>query len=175
MNPIKTLTCGLLLSSQIIHAQPALAATQEAGSIAIMDKDKLECFLPVPAAGETITYELTSSVSPEPPPPPPCHLVQTREFGLIGIPSATQILFSQDRSCNTEPGKEGDFWFRFKTIKNLTTLDYMEMEHLKSFDPSDIVGPGLQLIDRYLKPGNTIVRDNLKCVQIKASAAPPTP
>ncbi|MBC2688922.1 hypothetical protein [Pseudomonas kielensis] len=180
MNHIKTITCGLLLSSQIIHAQPALAATQAVGSIALMDKDKFECFIPVPAAGETITYDLVSAVviTPPPlppPPPPPCHLVEAREFGLIGIPSATEILFSANKLCNTQPGEEGEFWFRFKTIKNPTTLNYIEMEYLKSFTPPNIVGPGLQLIDRFLKPGNPVVRDKLACVQIKTSAAPPTP
>jgi hypothetical protein len=174
MNPIKTITCGLLLSSQIIHTQPALAATPAVGSIALMDKDKFECFLPVPAAGETITYKLTSSISPGHP-PPPCHLVKTREFGLIGIPSATEILFTHNAQCETQPGAEGEFWFKLKTIKNPTTLNYIEMEYLKSFAPSNIVGPGLQLIDRYLEAGNPIVRDNLACVQIKTSAAPPTP
>mgnify|MGYP006158111741 CR=1 FL=1 len=176
MNPIKTLTCGLLLSSQIIHAQPALAATETVGSIALMDKDKFECFLPVPAAGETITYMLRhQDIPPTDPVLPPCFDMEVREFGLIGIPSATEILFSHNGYCNTQPGAKGQFWFKLKTIKNPTTLTYIEMEHLKSFDPSNIVGPGLQLIDRYLEAGNPIVRDNLACVQIKTSAAPPTP
>ncbi|NBB36939.1 hypothetical protein [Pseudomonas sp. BC115LW] len=168
MNHIKTITCGLLLSSQIIHAQPALAATQAVGSIALMDKDKFECFLPVPAPGVTVTYDLTETTTR-------CSEFKTREFGLIDVPSATEILFTRRSDCIIFTPFPVEFYFKFKTIKNPTTLNYIEMEHLKSFIPPSIVGPGLQLIDRFLRDGNPVVRDELRCVQIKTSAAPPTP
>ena len=171
MDYFKVAAYGLVICSQLTYAGFTLAETPTAsdrsrGTIGIMDKDKYQCFIPIPEAGQTVLYDFTASNSP-------CKTDTARDVEFNEIPSATTILLTDNKLCNTSDLLES-FWFRFKTIKKSTTTDYIELEYFKSYVPGAVVRPGLLLTDLWLKPGNAIVRDKLSCVQITTSAAPPS-
>ncbi|CAI8967994.1 hypothetical protein [Pseudomonas sp. IT-P176] len=169
MDYFKVAAYGLAICSQLTYAGFTLAETPTAsdrrGTIGIMDKDKHQCFIPVPEAGQTVVYPLSITS--------PCESNTARDIEFNEIPSATTILLTDSPFCNTNDLEE-NFWFRFKTIKKSTTTDYIELEYFKSYVPGSIVRPGLVLTDRWLKPGHEIVRDRLSCIAISTSAAPPS-
>ncbi|WP_414862564.1 hypothetical protein [Pseudomonas sp. IT-P176] len=170
MDYFKVAAYGLLICSQLTYVGFTLAETPTAsdrrGTIGIMDKDKHQCFIPVPAAGKFVLYDFTASNSP-------CANDTARDIEFNEIPSATTIVLADSPSCNIRDPRE-NFWFTLKTIKKSTTTAYIELEYFKSYVSGAIVRPGLLLTDRWLKPGHEIVRDRLSCVRISTSAAPPS-
>ena len=170
MNYFKTTAYGLVIFSQLTYTGFTLAETpppsDRRGTITIMDKDKHQCSLPLPKAGETFTYDFQHENSP-------CVENTAREIEFNEIPSATEILLTDSPTCDINNVDE-HFWFKFKTMREPTTTNYIEIEYFKSFLPKAIIRPGLQLIDRWLRSGSTPIRDKLSCVQIKTSAAPPS-
>ncbi|CAI8967949.1 hypothetical protein [Pseudomonas sp. IT-P176] len=167
MDHFKATAYGLLICSQLTYAGFTLAETpppsDRRGTIVIMDKDKFQCALPVPEAGNTIAYNFMDSKSP-------CKNDTARDIEFNEIPSATVITLTDSPTC-VNNGES--FIFQFKTTKKSTTTDYIELEYFKSYVRGAIVRPGLQLILRFVN-SEGIIRDRLSCVRITTSAAPPS-
>lgn len=136
------------------------------GSVAFLDKDKHTCYVEAPPPGTTLFWDFTR-------PNTPCKNNTARHIEFNGLPSATTILITDLATCEKKNGDNSWFWFEFKTTKKVTTTDFIELEYLKTYQPGAIIAPGLQLKDRYVQQGKE-VRDNVSCILIKASAAPPT-
>lgn len=167
MNPIKAAVCGLLLSTHLVYSGLALTDTsipKARGTITLMDKDKHQCSLDVPEPGKSITYSFYPGAGR-------CENDKARDIEVNEVPSATEILLTDNGDCTQDSKHE--FWFKFRTTKKQTTTDYIELEYLKSYTAGQIIRPGLQLVDKWVKQANPIIRDKLSCVKITTSAAPP--
>jgi hypothetical protein len=161
MKNLKTVTCGLLISIQLVYSSFAISAT---GTITLRDKDDAICNLPAPAPGNTKTYILNDNGNP-------CGKWndKARSFQLSEMPSATKILFANHQDCVTS--STSGPWFYLRTTNKRTTTDIIQFPFLATYQPNQIVAPGLQMFS--LQPaGNN--RDTLTCVRIITSPGPPS-
>lgn len=143
------------------------APSTSTGTVAFLDKDKHTCHVDVQPPGITFIWRFTWHTSP-------CKNDTARHIEFNGLPSATTILITDRDDCKKESANDSWFWFEFKTTRNPTSTDFIELEYLRTYRPGAIIAPGLQLKDSYVQPGKEI-RDRVSCISIKASAAPPTP
>ncbi|BBP66511.1 hypothetical protein PHLH5_40520 [Pseudomonas sp. Cab53] len=157
MNHIKIMAAGLLLGSQLIYSTAAFS------EIILRDKDNAICSLPVPGPGETKTYSFLSGQ--------PCKdwSDRARTIELAEVPSATTILLTDNVSCAL---LDNSSWVLLKTKKKQSNTTIIAIEYLTTFQKSEIIEPALQMVDLNIK---TEFRDKVSCVQVKTSAAPPSP
>jgi hypothetical protein len=162
MKNLKTVTCGLLISIQLVYSSFAISAT---GTIVLRDKDDEICNLPAPAPGNTITYILTDANFS------PCGVWDDKalSFQISEMPSATTILFANRSDCKRE-AHHGP-WFYLRTTNKRTTTDIMQFPFLATYQSNQIVVPGLQMLTPRPAVNN---RDFLSCVRITASPVPPS-
>lgn len=87
------------------------------------------------------------------------------------VPSASNILVFDDYTCDrTDSGNY--FWFYLRTIKeNLTTDGPIDLNVIASTPTGRPVAPGILLISRYQKPGETM-KKRASCVKIEVDAPP---
>lgn len=94
--------------------------------------------------------------------------VQFAEF-----PSATTIIFYAGYYGDTD-NLDQNFWFEVKTTRKRTSTIILHLENFDSYQPGDIIEPGLRLIRKFRKDNNAEIRDTLSFVRIYAANAPPT-
>lgn len=153
------------------HKNPPTAQGQtptNTGVILIRDKDEHPCYLsaPAPGSGEEIVYSFTASGSP-------CNDNTARTVQFGGFPSATTIVFYDGQEGNTSDLTQ-NFWFEVKTTRKRTSTIILHLDIFDSYQPGDIIEPGLRLIRKFRKDNNAQIRDSLSCVCIHAAKAPPT-
>lgn len=171
MNYKTVLIGGLMICLQAscatVSASETASGSAITGTVAFLDKDKYTCYLDAPPPGQDVTYIFNTSETL-------CENNSARDIQFNRLPSATRILITDLPTCEKKNGDNSWFWFEFKTTRQPTDTEFMELEYLKTYQPGQIIRPGLQLVDRYVMNGKP-VRDNVSCVKIWASAAPPTP
>lgn len=87
-------------------------------------------------------------------------------FKLENVPSATYFLFSDSPSCTDS----GNFYYRFKTIKQPTHMDQgMEIEVAGRKEEGSVAVPGVMVI---ASKTTGQVGGKLSCVKIERSAVP---
>ncbi|MBK5008027.1 hypothetical protein [Pseudomonas sp. S32] len=167
------LLIGVLCSTFYVSAvPPAMAAAEDTGTIVFLDPDSAKCALsfPGPGAGTTVQYNLTTAGAAG---PGNCKDFKVRSMQLVNFASAATILMTESPWCNTSAGNS-DHWMRLKTIRNPTNIQAYEVEDLYTYQKGAIITPGLEMVDNYLKSGES-GRDTVKCVQVAISSAPGGP
>jgi len=145
-------------------ANPGPTAT---GTILIRDKDQNPCHLsaPPPGSGGVIVFSFTHSESP-------CNNDTARTVQFAEFPSATTVYFyDTGEALETD---DQNFWFEVKTTRKRTSTEILNLENFNSYQPGDIIEPGLRLIRKYRKNNNAPIRDALSSVCIHSATAPPT-
>ena len=146
------------------YASPPPAST---GSLVIIDKNEAKYALPgpIPGSGAVIDYSLNRDNTP-------CPNDIARNIQLGEFKSATRIfLCDHDHYSKKE---DQVFWLEFLTIRKLTSTQSIELEYIDSYQPGQIIKPGLMLVGKFHK-GTEPVRDKLSFVRITAPTAPPAP
>jgi len=153
------------------HNNPPTAQGQtptNTGIILIRDKDQHPCYLsaPAPGSGEEIAYPFLASGSP-------CKDNTARTVQFAEFPSATTIFFFSGDFGDTSNVAQ-HFWFEVKTTRKRTSTIILNLENFDSYQPGDIIEPGLRLIRKFRRDNNAPIRDMLSFVRIYAATAPPT-
>lgn len=161
MNHVKAIAFGLLLAGQLTYSNSAFSAT---GTVILRDKDNAICSFPLPGPGESKTYSFVN-------PPRPCEGWddRARSIQLAEIPSATTIFVGDTGDCQKYSKNN---WLILKTIKKLTSTSIQEIEYLTAYQKGQIIEPGLQMVDLQ---STGEFRDDVSCIKITTSAAPPSP
>lgn len=167
---LTSLFFALLFSLPSARAEPT-------GHIRIEDVNSKACTLPAPPAGsgKTWQYELNTVGSA-------CFGTSVRKLEMVNLPSAAKILITDAYWCNekTEPSYDPDtknHWIKLKTTRHPTSVPLYSIQDLYAFQPGAIISPGLQVVDKYVRPGGKL-HDTASCVRITASAdinTPPVP
>lgn len=166
MKQMRAVTAGLLMVSQLIYSGIALSAT---GTIILRDQDNGQCSLSAPEPGKSIIYSFVNA-------PVPCQNwnKKSRTFQILNFPSASTIYITANRNCWNSEDQHDAPWFILRTINKLTTTVIIQIETLASFPPRKIITPGLQMVELY-KRDDGMHRDQISCIRIDSSAAPPPP
>ncbi|WP_211230853.1 hypothetical protein [Pseudomonas parafulva] len=167
------LLIGVLCSTFYVSAVPAaMAAEEDNGTIVFLDPESAKCSLsfPGPGAGKTVQYNLTTAGAAG---PGNCKDFKVRSVELEKLASAATILMTESPWCDTSAGNS-DHWMRLKTIRNPTKTKAYEVEDLYAYTKGAIITPGLEMVDNYLKSGES-GRDTVKCIQVAISSAPGGP
>ncbi|MFJ4375659.1 hypothetical protein ACIP1T_24005 [Pseudomonas japonica] len=169
------LNCALLLGA----SHTVLAQTTESlptsdnpgGTIILYDTQNNACTLSVPPAGSNkkLQYEFGADESP-------CRGLNNKIRQIIfgNLPSAVGILATDDPDCRTkdENGKDiDDFWLELRTTSRRTSTDQLQLTLFWTYEPGDIVKPGVRLVGRYVRGENANVLDRMSCMRITTSAA----
>lgn len=162
---------GMLALPLLLTLPPAVSAAAQPGSILILDKNNAQCKLYVPGEGTgmRVQYEFSDNSD--------CKGVEPRRIRFDSIPSATQILIADGTTCSTDQdsagGEAGNFWMALRTTRKSTSSDWYEFEDLASYPRDQIITPGLQMRDKYIKQED-LVRDRTSCIRvITSTTAPP--
>lgn len=195
--PLKTLLCSLVLGLALPAAaaeppaenpgddsappvetatpSPQPAATKSltegiAGFISVVDEHEQLCFLPVPSAGSGLTrrYEFTADGSP-------CSGLNDRAWSVMfeDLPSATEILLTDSRTCKTTGSSEtiGKFWVKLRTTKKVTITEEIQLPFFFRFANNKLIKPGLLLVDKHLQGDSVDALDALSCITVTTSRA----
>ena len=169
MNHIKSAVCGLLLAIPIAYSNAAVT-----GTVILAKEDGSICTLPLPALPNTyIRYNFRRIDSP-------CSHFNdnVRPITFLDAPSATDVVLTNyegtpkngDTNGAYSQGP-GDFIVTLKTTRLKTTTEVIQLDHLPSYKPEQMIKPGLQMKSIEFK---SHLRDKLSCLSIKISGAPPT-
>lgn len=152
----------------------------EAHVIAVHWKTRETCAIRVPTNGagqkHYFLFEYKQGQETEDKLWPPCTSNTTESIAFEKVPSATRILLTDYADCGKEdsdPDTVNAFWIELRTTAKSVTLDPIPLHEIFTYGKGDIVRPGLQLVDYYLKSGQTASR-KLSCIKIETSAAPPS-
>lgn len=104
----------------------------------------------------------------------PCHGNTAESIELEKLPSAAQILLTDDVGCSRR--NDGDrirnkFWIELRTTSKSVTISALKLDEILTYSKGDIVSPGLRLID-YHKEDVQATR-KLSCIMVATSSAPP--
>ncbi|MFB4394943.1 MULTISPECIES: hypothetical protein [unclassified Pseudomonas] len=176
--------CLWLITLPAAVAQNRTAS--EPGNILLLDKDNDQCALTVPGegTGQRVQYELNLE---DYYPNSNCYDLLPREIKFDKLPSAARILITDGLGCTKALRSDDDdddendrdtrhFWVELRTTRKDTSSVFYAVEDLVTFNIGEIITPGLQMVDKYVKqPG--LARDTASCIRIITSSAtvPPTP
>ncbi|WP_236238407.1 hypothetical protein [Pseudomonas faucium] len=172
----------------LITLPPAVAETRpssQSGTILLLDKDNDQCALTVPGegTGQRVQYELNLEDYYE---NSNCYNLQPRQIKFDNLPSAARILITDGLGCTKETRSDDDddendqdtrnFWIELRTTRKDTSSGWFEVDDLVTFNTGEIISPGLQMVDKYVKQPS-LARDTASCIRITTSSAtePPTP
>lgn len=171
----------LLLSGIQLIPLSVVAQTKEQTSdtveLGIYGKKKsngdhdLLCTIPFPAPKETKEYRFKRHPT-DGDADVECVSDEAYYFKIEGnATSAVVLSFFDDTDC--EEREDQKFWFRLRTIKQVTTMtEPYRIKSLAEHPIKQVIVPGVQLIGKYVEPGdNTPIDGKLSCVKI----AMPTP
>lgn len=164
----------------LVDRQPA----EGANVIAVHWKTNMTCSIPVPTGGIKqrvyFAFYFRPGEETETDLWPACTSNTAEGIALEKVPSATRILLTDDLGCDqdesdsdSDPRDEKAFWIELRTTGKSVTIDPIPLDHILTYSRGDIVRPGLQLVDFYLRPGYAATR-RLSCVRVTTSGAPPS-
>ncbi|QPC85592.1 hypothetical protein GA830_01685 [Mesorhizobium sp. NBSH29] len=101
----------------------------------------------------------------------PCSGNTADSMEMLGVPSATKILLTDDDLCQK---KNGDFWIELQTTRKATTFDVVKLLDVIATPKGQIVSgaKGLKLVDYFHRVGSEMTRA-LSCVKISNSSTTP--
>lgn len=136
------------------------------GNIIIRDKDNATCSLvgPPNGSGTYLTYRFTDSNSP-------CPYDKCRTIQFDAFSSGTLIFLSDNDSV--DEAKDQNFWMELITTRKRTSTAIIELDLIDTFQPGEIIRPGLMLKRKYRKNNDAQIRDALSGVRIQAPTSPP--
>jgi hypothetical protein len=93
---------------------------------------------------------------------------------LEHVPSASNIVLYDDYTCDRNDSGNY-FWVYLRTVKeDLTTDGPIDLDKIASTPNGQVVAPGLVVMDKYQKPGQTM-KKRTSCVRIEVDAPPLPP
>lgn len=144
------------------HATASPATT---GSLIILDKDARKYTVPGPPVGSGRTLEYKLSL-----PGQPCPDNVARKIQLVDFSSATRITLAD--LPEADPSVPYSFILVLLTTRKITTTEAIELEQIFTYQPGQIVRPGMLLVSKFHRE-STQIHDALSLIEIRAPNTPP--